>query len=416
MTTAAHAEMEAEVSAGGGAETGAVGYAVVRAGLTAENTREAPPVIERLFAHCPTDENGCMWVFSGLERDQIDGVGASVEASMRASLDGDLAEGLALGGEAWATGAGWRIGVRADVQPEGRLRDRFWRSGRGIVQRNIRLDVPLLWAIGDARTQIVVMPGHVDLGARTAYDGAELHKAGFDRDFTLLGFGIRTQRVRVDVLEFRYLEYGVETEQYQGTTYGTSAEVIEVDVARASVQVTPSFAVSARGGIAAHLPVAPFVREGGSETSRGPSSFVPTFWLEARRAAGASTFALGGGSWTRLDPSGHAVDNGGLGTASASWIGAKLRLRGEAQLGHLRRILVGSQAPAEIARVGTRAWMGRASLEASVALRPSLGLGATAWLERSDRDDPRWISPSTGLVANRAGAHVEAVWRFERTR
>jgi hypothetical protein len=172
--------------------------------------------------------------------------------------------------------------------------------------------------------------------------------------------------------------------------------------------------VSARGGIAAHLPVAPFVRQGGSEVSAGPSTLVPSFWLEAQRSAGASTFALGGGTWTRLDPSGHAVDNGGLAIASASWRGEKLRLRGDAELGHLRRILVGLRAPAEIARVGTRAWMGRASLEASVMLRRSLGLGATAWLERSDRDDPRWISPSTGLVETRAGAHVAAVWRFER--
>src|SRR5687767_12815 len=113
VTSVARAEVDGEVSVGGGDETGAGGYAVARAGLSARLVRAAAPLLERGAHHCPPEEKGCIWVFTGLDPDQINGIGAALEASIHASREGDLEDGLAFGGKAWATGAGWRLGVRA---------------------------------------------------------------------------------------------------------------------------------------------------------------------------------------------------------------------------------------------------------------------------------------------------------------
>ena len=56
--------------------------------------------------------------------------------------------------------------------------------------------------------------------------------------------------------------------------------------------------------------------------------------------------------------------------------------------------------------------MGRGSLEADVKLVRRVFVTASTWLERSDRDDPRWTIPATGALATHAGADVTANWRF----
>lgn len=406
-----------ELSVGAGAQSadgdGAGGFGIAHARGIAQYARVAPPVTQRGLNGCNESGRECVWFYTGLERDQIDGAGVSADATLLASSTGGFEDAASFRVDAWAGWSGWKLSVRGELQPEGGLRDRFWRSGRGIVQRNIRVDVPPMWGLGDSGAQFFVGAGHVDLGQRTAIE-ATARDAGFDRDFTFTGFSLRTRRVTFDGFEFHYLEYGVAERRDADVTYGTSAAVFGVELARIAVQVPGSLELVARGGVSAHAVLSPFELRGTSEVSEGPTSFEGTYWLEARREEGPSSLSLGGGSWTRLDPSGHAVDHGWLTAASVEQRGPWLGLRAEAQLGRLRRVLVGDYAPADIAPEGTRAWMGRGSLEASLALGRSLRLVAETWLERSDRDDPRWSAPSTGRVATHAGGSVSAAWRFER--
>ncbi len=59
-------------------------------------------------------------------------------------------------------------------------------------------------------------------------------------------------------------------------------------------------------------------------------------------------------------------------------------------------------------------WMGRGSLDAYIRVWQELSVAASTWLERSDRDDPRWTVASTGVLTTHVGADLTAMWRFRR--
>jgi len=407
----ARADVSARLAAGGGGETtGDEGsqHAMASVDLAASLSRLAPELERRGIHLCPIEATGCLWVFTGLDPDQVEGVGLTADASFLIRGDGPIENGLLFGGEVWGTWAGWRLGLRGDVQPVGNLRDAFWRSGRGVVEQTLRVDFGALWAIGAAGTELIVMPAYLALGARTAYLDGERRDAGFDRDAGMVGARIQHGHSVFDLFTLHYVEYGVATETVGPVTYGTSASLFDVDFGSLRLHLADGLELRAKGGLGTYEPVAPFEIHGNSESSTGPIAIVPSYWGELA-IGNADQVALGGGSWTRLDPSGHAVDRGHLGTASFARHRSRYDLRGELQLGKLRRILVGDRAPMGIDPVGTRAWMGRGSLEVGVRVPRSIQLTLASWVERSDRDDPRWGTPTAGL-ATRTGLDLTAAW------
>lgn len=429
----------AEVAAGVGGDSTGTGYAVVRADFSATAGRPSRPLDRRGLVMCSLDEAGCLWVFTGLDADAPEGVGVAAHAELlypqaltSSALPADastdprttdtrtLVSSTFFGGEAWASVAGWRAAAQANIQPVGTLRDRFWRSGRGILEGRTILDVPGMWSIGTKQTQAEFMPWHVELGSRVSYDGSTTKHAGFDRDISVVGARVYSSRLRFDFLSMSLAMYGVDRRRVPGETstitYGNSADILTVDIGDLVLRLAHGITARAYGGLMMLVPISPFKRQGNSEHSYGPSANTPHYWGELAHTTPTSQLTLGGGSWSRLDPTGHAVDRGQLGTASWSKLGKRVSLKTELSIGKLRRVLIGLQAPDDIAPVGTRAWMGRASIAASILLRRNLALEATAWAERSDRDDPRWRTRATTDVAMRAGADVSASWRFQRKR
>jgi hypothetical protein len=405
----AHAEVAIEVAGGGGGETEGTGYAVASTAARAELVREAAPFEERGLHHCDIQAAGCMWVFTGLDPDQIDGAGAAIDSSVLMRADGET---LIAGGEVWAAAAGWRLSAKGAVQPIGDLREPFWRSGRGIYSRTIRVDIPSMWAIGNDDHQLIVMPSHVALGERTLRENGAWEHAGFDRDIALVGFRWQSKYHTFDLADMHYVEWGVKESRAGDVTYGKSAGTFDVG---GSLRVRPlrQLELFARASFAMFEPVSEFMIVGTSQHSTGPLVDLATYWGEASLELAGLRAVLGGGTWTRIDPSGHAVDHGHTGSVEVARAGDRIELKGSAQLGRLQRVLVGTFAPEGIVPVGTRMVMGRAAIGASIRVVSSVRLAATAWIERSDRDDPRWYVPGAGL-ATRAGADLSATWRFER--
>ncbi|MBA2663091.1 MAG: hypothetical protein H0U74_12415 [Bradymonadaceae bacterium] len=113
--------------------------------------------------------------------------------------------------------------------------------------------------------------------------------------------------------------------------------------------------------------------------------------LERHTPLQTTSYAFGIGTFHRLDPSGLGVDFGGQARGelafalSAPWSGhfaATGVLADRVQVSRLA-------APASVAPIGTRLWMGR--LQAGVARPVAFDylLSLDLWSERSDREDPR---------------------------
>lgn len=111
---------------------------------------------------------------------------------------------------------------------------------------------------------------------------------------------------------------------------------------------------------------------GGSEHSDGHVATAPAYWGKLTHTTATTALGLGGGSWTRLDLTAHSVDSGRLGSASVARTGSRLSLRGGLAVGKLGRIVIGDRTPDEIDPVGTRMWMGRGSLAATLAVTRGL--------------------------------------------
>ena len=392
-----------ELDAGAGGDTSAPGgFATARATLDADATHPAGPLPGRGL--CAPQRTGWLWLFTGLDPDERDGAGASLDAT---AFAGPAGRALVLDGHAWARGAGWGLALAGEVQPVGDLRDRFWRSGRGVAQLDVTIDIPAMWAVGTQTLQLLAALETIKLGARRA-DGVA---AGFDDDLAFTGFRVQTPRTRVDVFGLDLFELGVARQTIGGTTYGTSASGFDLDVARVAYHLRPDLELDARGGVAVRSPIGPYMATDSSTTFTGPAGWQPSYWIELRDApAPHRTIALGAGNWLRLDPSGHAVDAGQLATLELDQDIRVGRLRASLEGGRLRRVVLGELAPAGLPPVGTRMWMGRATVEAAIRVTPKVAAVASAWLERSDRDDPRWIVPASGALATHTGADLTVRW------
>ena len=414
-------QLSGAAAAGGGFDRtlgDSSGFAAGRAWLIARLTRPAPAPIERGLRFI-TDNGFVMWAFTGIDHGDHDGLYASADATTHVVRGTELADAVWLTARAYARLAGWQLEGRSVFQPIGSLQDKFWRSGRGVFQNNVAVDIAPMWSIGSATRQLIVGAMRVDLGHRFE-PGTNPH---FDRDFSLRFLRYQQPAVSFDFCDVRFIEFGVAERTVDGTTFGTSVVSVDVDLGKLAWRVRDDLEVGARGGFALRSPLAPYEQTGSSSTSKGPLTAAGTYWGAVRYgtalddAATGHVVSFGAGRWLRIDPSGHAVDEGHLATVALDWRPterhhAKLAV----ELGRLDRFSVGDMAPPEVAPEGTAMWMGRTSGEVGYLLTRSIGVTAGAWLERSDRDDPRWIDPATGAVATHAGAEVTAEVRFDTPR
>jgi len=413
---AARADVAGEVSAGtGGDTTASGGFATASATFTARLDHPEASLVDRALPGDPSKPPNpgpfYVWLFTGLDADERMTAGAAGSGELHVVPDGAIGTAK---GRAWVHAYGWGLEARTAIQPIGDLRDRFWRPGRDIVQWNAALDVPAMWSIGTARTQVLAGLWRLDLGHRRAIGGGDWHSAGWDRavDFTFVR--VQQPRLVIDFITGSYSELGIARSTSGVTEYGTSATAIDLDVAAARWQLADHIAIVARAGLAMRMPISPYMVTGTSENSVGPDATTPSYWLELQHTRDTEHATLGAGTWSRLDPSGHAVDSGHLVAASVDTRRGRVSLGGMLELGRLRRIVIGDLAPDGLAPLGTTMWMGRGELVAGLRIAHDLDLVGTAWLERSDRDDPRWVVPSDGTLATHAGGDVTARWRFHR--
>ena len=413
----AFADVHGELSAGGGADSTAPdGFGAASANVTAAIEEPELPIRARGMFGVPEDgSDGAAWLLTGVDPDEK--LGAGVDSAGELHLTNDRAIGIA-SGHAWARWYGWGFALNGSLQPPGGLHDRFWRSGRDIVQSSYALDFPPFMALGTARTQVLFAgPTHVEIGHRRTFGG---QSAGWDRNVTVTIFRVQRPHVVVDALTFDYSELGVATSHDGPIEYGTSATTIDLDAAAVKLDVGDGFELAAHAGVASRFPIGPYVimpytgvgGNGSSETSSGPEETRGTYWVELRHRDAGHTASLGAGTWLRLDPSGHAVDAGHLVSAQADWRVRRVQLGGELDLGRLHRVLLGQYAPADLAPLGTDMTMGRGELSAGMRLVRGVNVVARGWVEHSDRDDPRWSVPADGTLATHAGGDLTARWQF----
>ena len=398
----AAADVTADVAAGAGSEPGTRdGYATASAGFAASLDRAERSLADRAIG-LQDDQTGeptcCVWIYTGLDPDERMGVGARGSGELR------VADGVATGvasGEVWARAYGWGVTASADVQPVGDLRDGFWRPGRDVVDWHVTTDVAPMWAVGSVTTQLLVMPIDFTVGHRVAAIGDAWRDGGWD--FAMAVTGIRVQRPRsaVNALSVRYGAWGIDE--------ATSAMTLDTEFADGTWRLGDRYALAAHAGVATRFPVQTF-----GPTPSGEGVGAPDYWLELQRRDGDGRVdaSLGAGSWAHLDPAGLAVDAGQLVTASLARRAGALELTGHVEAGRLRRLAVSDDAPPGTAPVGARMWEGRAEVAAAWQLSRRVGVDGDAYVERSDRDDPRWLVASDGRVDTHAGVDLAAHWRF----
>lgn len=404
-----------EVSLGGGGDTTAGSYSVARLQLTTGLARPAPPAEEAGFHMCPVEEpGGCIWFFTAPDPGGLEGVGARGEAELLMPTSRATANG-----SVWARWGGFGIEATGSVQPVPGLRAPMWRSGRGVFEGRTTLDIPF-FALGTKETQVVAMPWRLALGRRVAFDGESAINGGFDRDIRVSFIRVLHKWMALDVFHIGLQDFGRETvtrTNAMGTTvtFGYSASILDIEVANLKLTLPHGLRVQGQAGLRMLMPIGSFTRTGTHEQSSGPAAATPMFWGEVGHEDDLGSIVVGGGNWSRLDPTAQAGDAGRLVQANVTRYLGRISVRSELALGRLERVVVGDRAP-ENFTLGTRYWMGRALLAVSVALRKDLAIEATTWAERSDRDDPRWGTPATGEVVPRFGADVSAAWRFTRKR
>ena len=411
----ATADVTADLAAGAGDETAARdGYATASATVDAHFDRAEGSLRSRALATTDPQTGSaacCMWVFTGLDPDERMGVGAQASGEVRAS--GSDATAVA-SGVTWMRAYGWGVAASADVQPIGDLRDRFWRPGRDIVDWHTTFDVAPMWAIGDATTQVMVIPTSITVGHRAADVAGQWQDAGWDR--AVDGTFVRVQRPRstVDAIAFHYAEWGIATATDGMAEYGTSATTFDVDAFDGAWKLGGDrFTLHARFGVAMRMPVSAYMLKNDAEASSGPLANTADYWVELARRGddGAPQLSLGAGSWARLDPTGLAADAGQLATASFARRVAGIDVTAQLATGRLRRLAVSDYAPPGLAPVGTAMWLGRAELDARWRTTHRLELDGVAYVERSDRDDPRWLTAADGRIDMHAGIDLAAHWR-----
>ena len=412
----ARADVRGEVSAGTGTESSAPGYVTANAQLAL--SFERPPswnYTRGLVLPREPGDSAAIWLFTGADPD--DHASVRGDASLASYGTGSAPAAAVIGSaHASARGLGWQLDGGVALQPVGDLRDAFWRSGREVVASSVGFAMPAAFTVGIGPDLVSFGAFQLEVTDRersspTAGPGGE------DLAGTVSSIRWRGMHQVLDLFAVHFAAYD-HVETATDTMYtGISAQNVGVDVAALTWQASEHLALRSYAGFDSVQPLEHYTTTvsptGNYDTqSDGPYLLSPRYWLELTARDGARTVTAGGGSWARLDPTGNAADAGQLATCSFADRAWKLDVSGELDVGRLRRYLIGPLAPEGLAPVGTTRWMGRGQLAASMHLASGLDVAATAWLERSDRDDPRWLVPSGGALSTHAGADVTARWRF----
>ncbi len=342
--------------------------------IEAVRVRKEPPIERRgLVTACIQSLDCFDWIWTGLDPDDTEEVGISAHATALPDRR------MLLGGRVWLRAAGWRLELRPEYQPAGDLASRLARSGRDVLEVDGTLGMPAFWSAGTREHQLLLAALELDVATVTVH-----HVTGMDVMTEAVFARWQTRRYALDIVRPR-----------AGMLYaiGTGVFTYDVDLLRATWHVTPQIDAIVHAGIA-------------TATLEHGESDEPAYGLELR----GGWWSAGAGSWLRYDPTGRSVDAGHLATASIAWHHGGLRTEARGELGRTRRDLVAPDAV--VAPVGTRMWLSRGEASAAYRLVHNLELRGGVWIERSDRDDPRWDTPASGTLATHAGVDLGAAVRF----
>jgi hypothetical protein len=385
----AHAGVDASAQAGAGADTSS-SYATASGDVGVELGRLVPVARRPLCA----DGVGCLWTTA--DPDARDAFRADASGTLEARDDGTRTGYGDVGVTARAFG--WKLGVDLALQPLGDLRDGYWQSGRGVVQTRVVAGMaPFITAMhGHGRLELIATD--LAVAVRSSALATET-----DFEFNAAAGSYVGPRSRVDVATL----HSIAHDRNDGSGNVVAADTA-IDLVGIAGKLSGDLTARAWGGFEALQPLAAY----GGATPVGVV-VTPRYGAALELRDGDTTGTLGVASWARVDPTGFAADTGQLVTASARWRRARFYAQTTLEGGRLVRRLVADGAPAELAPRGTAMWMGRGELEAGVDLPHALSMIGTAWLEHSDRDDPRWATPTpTGEIENHAGVGIAARWKL----
>lgn len=336
--------------------------------------REEPPIERRGFVVACMQSLDCFnWVFTGLDPDDTEEEGISVHATALSDRS------LVVGGRAWVHAAGWRLELRPEYQPTGDLAARLARSGRGVLEVDGTLGMPAMWSGGTREHQLLLAPLDFEVATVTVH-----HVTGMD---LMVGLEFARWQTSRYALDFVHPRGGILDAN------GAGVFTTDVDLVRAAWHVTP------RIDATVHVGMASAMLESGEVDA-------PAYGLELH----GPWWSAGAGSWLRFDPTGRSVDTGHLATASVGWHRGGLRTEARGELGRTQRDL--TLPDAMVAPVGTTMWLGRGEASAAYRLAGNVELRGGVWVERSDRDDPRWDTPAEGTLATHAGVDLAAALTF----
>jgi hypothetical protein len=262
-----------------------------------------------------------------------------------------------------------------------------------------------MWGIAHTGWLLWVVPVEISYAALRRHEAGAWRGEHFDVGVSLGALGVRHGRFEARLVDMRYREYGAPLATDGDTTEGVSVTSFDVEVLTAS-WTDPRLSVQAGAGLAMRGPLSRFVSDigptGGTSHSDGPLHGAPSAWVELARGG----VLVRGGTLLRVDPTGHAVDRGWLVAARAELpVRRRTRLTLDGDLARARRVALGTLAPAGLPPVGARFWLARAAGGVAHDLG-RLRLDARAWVERSDRDDPRWAAPAGDELAWRYGLEL----------
>jgi hypothetical protein len=411
-------DVRTDVSAAAAHSDASTGVGAVSA--SAGISRDANTVMNRGLAVCgasATDPNdrGCLWLFTGVDHNDVDQV--------RASIGGSLAQGsTAFDQMASLRLLGNHVEQRLQWQPQAGINDPFWRSGRGLLSRHIKLEFAPMWTLGNARWQFSAAGAIVEVGKWYAPRGGSWNQVAWDRRVGLRGARYTTGSWTTSLIEGTLFSAGVASSISGDTQRGRSTDVFTLDMVSITHNVGRHL-IKANGGFELLEPISDYVRVGNTEHSSNPATITPrarlAYQLGDFSDAGRTAFHIDAGTWSRVSPSGVAVDTGYSGNAGTQWSVADVQVHFEAVVGKAKRKELAMVAPEEIMQstslgIGQRFWFARG--EASLAKPVGHGLTASLqlWVERSDRDNPQNSQTGDGNFRVASGAQASLGWAWTK--
>jgi hypothetical protein len=282
--------------------------------------------------------------------------------------------------------------------------DRYWRSGRDLWLPGLGLggrgwrwrrgpsDVRALSWLAEVETQVRASDAGTSWDARTSTNlGATLgivtlERSGDQHELRLDGFVGHVRR------------------------YGTGRLLdFSIDVVRFRSQPRAGgWGADAALGMSA-LRLTPGPRAVGPDT---PGQATPKARLVLWHEGAATTAELGLATFHRIDPSGTAIDRGGLGQARVRLrLGQRWQLEGAGDLVVARRVRVGDALSPTVTQFHD--WLSLYQLSSAIRcdLGGSFDLVWRGWIEHSDRDDALRL-PSAPIRAQRVlGVQLGLSWR-----